>query len=365
MSDHSVLPPSAAHEWLHCAGWLKMQPPETSDSPESSEGTLRHAEGAELLKLAAVGKLPTGVIHPALTEYVNLCHNIMRRTAVFGGDSFGIERKIPMPSIHPLAFGTCDFFIFKWPHLWVVDYKHGHRYVEVFDNPQLICYASGIMDMFKIDGKTDQELQIHMHIVGPNMYVPGGPVYSWDCKGSDLRGHVNRLRAAAETNIASGDCKAGSHCRDCKARLTCKAAIRSSVDTYLAVEQAAPYDLDSYAIGNYYGLLKAAAGKVKSMIDAIEPELLSRMRRGERIPGWTKREKQSALKWQMPDAEILQLSDLLELGLRLPAKPMTPTQAIKAGVDQSIIQQYAARESAGVEIVPEDTTLARRVFAND
>ncbi len=197
------------------------------------------------------------------------------------------------------------------------------------------------------------------------MYGVGGPVYSWDCKGSDLRGHINKLRAAAEANAAGGDCKAGGHCRDCKARLTCKAAIRTSVDTYLAVEGAAPYKLDSYAIGNYYALLKAAEKTVKSMLAAIEPEILQRMRRNERIPGWTEREKMSALKWQMPDAEILQLSDMLELGLRRPAEPMTPTQAIKAGVDKTIIQQYAARESAGVEIVPEDTTAARKVFAND
>lgn len=363
--SHSVLPPSAAHEWMPCPGWLKMQPVEHTESAEASEGTLRHAEGAELLKLASIGQLPEKM-HPALVAYVELCQNIMRRAKVFGGEGFGIEQSFNMPSIHPVIFGTCDFFVFAWPHLWVIDYKHGHRYVEVLDNPQLICYASGLMDKFKIDGKTDQELQVHMHIVGPNMYGNGGPVYSWDCNGSDLRGHINKLRVAAENNISGYmHCEAGGHCRDCKARLTCKAAIKSSVDAYLAVEAAQPYKLDSYAIGNYYALLKSAERQLKSMLMAIEPELLQRMRKGERIPGWTEREKMSALKWQMPDEEILQLSDMLELGLKRPAEPMTPTQAIKAGVDKTIIQQYAARESAGLEIVPEDTTRARKVFAND
>ena len=363
MSVHCKLPPSAAHEWMHCPGWLKMQPAEQQDSAESSEGTQRHAEGAELLKLASIGQLP-GTVHPALTAYVDLCINIMRRASVFGGDGFGIEQSFPMPSISPAMFGTCDFFVFKWPHLWVVDYKHGHRYVEVLDNPQLICYASGLMDRFKIDGKTDQELQVHMHIVGPNMYGNGGPVFSWDCKGSDLRGPINRLRTASYEAVTGGPCGSGSHCRDCKARLTCKAAIKSGADTYLAVESAQPYSLDSYALGNYYALLKTAEATVKSMLAAIEPEMLQRMR-CENIPGFTTGEKMSALKWQMPDAEILQLSDMLELGLRRPAEPMTPTQAIKAGVDKTIIQQYAARESTGLEIVPDDTTLARKVFAND
>jgi hypothetical protein len=65
------------------------------------------------------------------------------------------------------------------------------------------------------------------------------------------------------------------------------------------------------------------------------------------------------LSWTKPDGEVLALGELLGLTL---SKPMTPTQAGKAGLPKDILAAYAARSAGSLKLTKASATLAAKIF---
>ncbi len=60
------------------------------------------------------------------------------------------------------------------------------------------------------------------------------------------------------------------------------------------------------------------------------------------------------------------MGDLFNINIRKPTALKTPTQAIQAGFDKSMIEtNYAHRPPGAMRLVPDDTTRTRKIFGDN
>ena len=126
------------------------------------------------------------------------------------------------------------------------------------------------------------------------------------------------------------------------------------------VYRAEPYELGDAALGAQLTILKRAEAAIGNRLTALESQIESKIRAGGMIPGWSlERGAAGKLAWTKSEAEVLALGELLGLCL---AKPMTPTQAGKAGLPKDLLAAYASRSAGSLKLTKASTTLAAKIF---
>lgn len=375
---HAPLSPSGADIWGPdgCPGSLAMQAkqPPQEETDENREGVAAHWLLAEILSGRTVGDgavAPNGVpineeMHEAVLEIVV---DVRSTTARYvDGDLYLIEHRVAAPNfIHPQNWGTPDVVFIqraeKRVNIW--DFKYGHRFVDVYQNWQLVDYAACIIDTYQITDWPDWTFTFT--IAQPRCYVRdelGGPLREWFVAGATLAPLFERLRAAAAEAMTPGAvCKTGKHCLDCLAAWDCEAHQRVggvSVDL-IHVQQSA--GMDNAAIGLELKVLAEAAKRVKDRIEILEVKALAAIGRGESVP-WHKMEfSQTRTVWvKAKQAEAAQLVAMfgvpVQLGIALP----TPREVMKQGVDETVIKPYIDKPHGAKKLVRVNENSAAKVF---
>lgn len=387
MNGHSIIPPSSAHIWgapEGCTGWVLMsqQYPETEETPESKEGTASHEIGSRLIINQSTGNISNyakdfvgetasnGVIYTedmfeAATEYTDDVGDIMRTVAVFGGENFGNEHRVEAKRINDHSFGTIDQFIFnhKTGDLYLWDYKFGFEVVEVFENWQLINYASGILDQLGLDGLKLEHINVHFRIVQPRAHHRDGTIREWIIKAIDLRAYFNILEMnAAESLGSNATIRSGSHCRHCSARHACPAALQAGIRMYEVAMQPVPVDLSPEALGVQLTIVKRALKQLDCLVSGFEEQAKSLIRSGSNINGWMVEQGVGREKWNKPVAEVIAMGNIFEKNLKKPDEAITPKQAVKLGIDAAVIKEYSITPNTGLKIVPDNGNKARSTF---
>ena len=314
-------------------------------------------EGAE----PAIGQsTPNGIILTAdHIDYARVYTHDIRTT--MPPDTLAVEAPVKaVERIHPESWGSVDCYAYnaKARILYVWDYKYGYGLVEAFENWQLINYTVGILDSL---GVQDDRVTVRMTVIQPRAPHPEGPIRRWVVKGSDLRPHANQLHAAAHEALGPNPAiRSGDHCKNCTARHACPAAHKAALFAVDVTDRAEPYELDEAAIGLQLTVLKRAAKAIECRLTALETQAEGKIRAGGMIPGWAmERGAAGKLAWTKPDGEVLALGNLLGIEL---SKPMTPTQAGKAGLPKELIEVYATRSPGALKLVKASTTLAAKIF---
>lgn len=383
--SHSIIPPSSAGIWGKpdgCTGWVLMAQcyPETEETPEAREGTASHWVASEVLESYTndtgiktcnmfVGEnAPNGVViteemaEGAELQVKDVLAICQERGAL---QEMHVEQRIEAPRIHELSFGTCDCYLFdrKTGELFIWDYKFGYGVVEAFENWQSINYVAGIIDKYNIDGLEDQFTTVHMRIVQPRAFHREGPVREWKVKASDLRGYFNQLQSnAAKALGPNAECNSGPHCKHCPGRHACEAALTAGIRLFEAASKPIPVELSDHALGVQLALAKRAREQLEYLESGFEEQVASRMRSGALIPGWSKEDSYGREKWNKPFEEIIAMGDMLGKDLRK-KEAITPKQAIKLGVDETVIKAYSTQPRTGVKIVPDNGNKAKQVFS--
>jgi hypothetical protein len=385
---HSILPPSSAGIWGKpegCTGWVLMNQtyPETESSVEAMEGDASHEIGSELIKDAQtnnvnrhtpgdwVGKTASnGVI---FTEnmfdcakiYADNVIDVMRRTAVFAGNSFYVEQRVDIPAVHEINFGTPDSALYDKSRgdVYIWDYKFGFEVVEAFENWQMLDYLAGLLVEFDIDGHLDQHTTVYIRVIQPRAHHRDGIIREWKVNASDLRAYFNILKTNADISLGpDATFKTGSHCKNCPGRHACPAALKAGLGMYEAVSKPIPLELTPEALGVQLAIVKRARKQLEYLESGFEEQLKSIIRGGVLVKGWSTEPSFGHEKWNKPVNEIIAMGDMLTFDLRKPVEAITPKQAKKLGIDDAVITAYSITPSTGLKIVSDNGNKAKQVF---
>ncbi|MGH8241573.1 MAG: DUF2800 domain-containing protein, partial [Steroidobacteraceae bacterium] len=287
--------------------------------------------------------------------------------------------------IHPDMWGEPD----GWRHdaieevLHVPDYKYGFDVVEVYENWQVIAYAIGLLDSL---GLNDQVTKVRMIVVQPRAFHTRGPVREWVVMGDELRAYANIAHSATLSAVRKPgeivfggklEAVAGPHCLNlhCPARHVCNTSSLAAGHIAEWTREAEPaFELSPAQMGTEWSILRAARDTLDARLTGIAAAIEQHIRSGTRVPGAKMEAGGAPLKWK-PDTTI---DDVHGLGAmlnppkdmrNLPLEPnsrkcpvITPTQAIKAGVDKALVEVYAEPTPTAMKLTPDDGTEARRAF---
>jgi hypothetical protein len=362
--------PSALQRIQHCQGSATLEalyPAEQSD--DARDGEAAHWAFAEQLygRVVAEGQITPGnvVLTAEMLEASDVALDYVRAKTKGMMGSLMIEQEFFPKRIHPDMRGRldCGAWLFpasRRPHLFVAEFKFGHRYVDHFENAQNIAAACALLDATKYD---DQNVDVTLAIIQPRCYSGGGPVREWNCTASDLRAHINWLHMAVEKALGPNpQCRPNPECGDCRGRHACRPY---QLDGFRSMEyssSAVPFDLTPDAAGLELKWLKQCADRVKGRITGLEAQIEAQLKDGQRVQWWRLENTVGREVWR-DEAQALAMGETMGVPLARPVEPITPAQARKAGVPADVVAGFAHRPAGGVKMVPDEgATALARVF---
>jgi len=346
----------------------------TEDSESSREGKLAHAVAARGIVLtllnckqierheviAEPGEDVTEEMVEGARIYINKVLAV--RQQFMGCAELHIEEKTPIYSVHPECWGTPDAWIGNHAvGLHVFDYKFGHRYVEVFENWQLIAYASGALDSMSFNGSgIPPDFKIHMTIVQPRSYHPAGHVNTWTVTYEQLKSYIEQLRVAEFTAMQpTAPCNPNPECSFCSARHACTALRQSALTAVDISTLNTPDELTNESLGSELRYLKRAHKLLDARITGLEEQALAKLKSGERVPDFRLEQSSGRTRWKTPEEEVVILGQLYGVDLAKPLTAITPNQAEKKGIPRALINQMTETPRGALKLVEDNT---RKIF---
>jgi uncharacterized protein DUF2800 len=361
----------------HASVSLQATVPELPETPEEAEGTA----GDLIATWAAQGRLldvGTKFDSGGRTWEVSIdMHNGARLwTETMHNGTQGalrLQDGVRATAIHPEhCWGTPDAWEYfpkgtgpqAKPVLRVGDYKFGHRFVEVFENWQLIGYAVAVIERLNLN---DNDLILELILCQPRAYRPGeSAVRVWRVPAVEIRALINIAMSAAHAALAPNPtATTGNHCLDCRARHACK-ALRYSTASIIDFSMTAELlRLDPVSMGQELRILRAAMRRLEARETGLAAQVEATIRAGERVPFFNLEPKRSNLQWRedVGIEERLALGTLCNIDIRKPTDTFTPRQAIDAGIDERVILQYAHRPPGALALKEDDPKATRKVIS--
>lgn len=369
---HSILAPSSSARRIQCpqSTTLEAAFPEDAESEEAREGEAAHWASSEMLagRLIDEGQIaPNGVVLTReMADGADLYYDDVVRTLQPYGltpQHCAVESRVAIPRVHPQSRGTPDCYVTvpgKPMKLFLWDYKFGHRYVEVFQNFQCVEYAAGIVGHVP---DLDPGVEIVITIVQPRAFHREGPVRRWRTTLADLRALINIASTGAHEALGPQPrTRVGPECRDCRARHACPTLQAAGYADMDFARHETPLVMSPAAAGLELKFINRAMQRLKARASGLEEQLKAAARRGEQTPGWLLQPGESRERWKVPAAQVVAVGQALHLDLSKPVDAVTPTQARQKGMHPDIVAQFAERPPAGMVLVEDDGSAARRAF---
>lgn len=378
--SHARVAPSGLHLTVPCPGSLQLQEkaPPLPMTEEEEEGHVAHAV-AQAYAQGNGSLFPRGrkIKIPGGTRDWEIDDDMIDGALMYKHETSPagrFEDAVRCQDVDDDSYGTPDYWqSMSLPLLKVMDYKYGHRYVEVFENYQTISYTAGVGRFLQLPPETP----VRLGIVQPRAFHRNGPVRIWDNVWDDVTGSRPLMLGDIYAYIAryirprvalalgpNPPTHPGRHCLDCKARHMCEALRRTDAHIFDYVGTTVPDDLDNYALGRELRIIAEA----KKLLEARETGLFARAdalaRAGMPIAFWSLQPKGTRLKWldNTSVEEVASMAKILGYDVLKPPALITPTQAKDKGIDEAIIMQYADRPSGGFVLKPDDSTALRKAF---
>lgn len=362
--------PSGLDLTVRCPGSLQLQARVTPvpTTFEQAEGTGAHTVALKYAN-GAGADWPLGRKFMVDRHQLEVDDDMLDGAAIYRGEAQPggrFEDPVAIPDVHPTCKGTPDYWrcimeVFL-RLLKVIDYKYGHRYVEVFECYQLIAYAAGVIRLLNLPA----DFPVMLVIVQPRSYSGPGPVREWNTTAAEIIRICHEV-IYPKVELALGEnppTYAGRHCADCTARHLCRTYQQTTESIVDFAGVAEIQDLDEQSIGQELRLLKEAIKRLEGRYTGLYEHASSLGRGGKLIPHWSMEAGKGRLGWMANTTveQIASMGELLGIETRKPVALKTPTQVIAAGIDESVVMQYAERPRGAMRLVPDDTTKLRKIF---
>ena len=229
MGSHALLSASSSKRWLNCPPSARLcAEVEDTTSEYAKEGTDAHTLceykvktmlGIEMQDPTADLSYYDEEMERCANDYACYIMEGLEDIKAYCNDPLVlIEQRLDFSKYVPDGFGTGDCLIVADNTLYIIDFKYGKGVeVDSEDNPQMMCYAIGALELF--DRLYDIE-NVCMIIFQPrieNISVSNMSVtelYNWA---------ENTLKPIAQLAYeGKGEFKAGEHFQFCKIKASCR-----------------------------------------------------------------------------------------------------------------------------------------------
>lgn len=328
MSSHSRFAPSSMSRLMACAGsyQLSLIAPPQEETDSTLEGTAAHEVMSAYFETG--DKLPIGhitrngvAVTKDMIDGLNVLIDYVNSLEL---DYVNAEQRVYMSSLHKDCWGTADLYYDDLSVTHVIDYKFGHKYVDEYENWQLISYAAGcVSDQFN-PNKT-----VYLHVVQPRCYLKS-PCRVWKTSVGELRAYWNKIRAQLE-HIDSGinvKCVTSKECINCPARLGCE-TYKTEVNNIVGLAETPSYVPGSLLNQDHeLVVLQDAMELLKGRIEVLETSVEAQLRAGAASPNYAIVNVDGRAKWNA-SADIRSLGDMMGVKLFKDPEPLTPAQVKK------------------------------------
>lgn len=289
-------------------------------------------------------KAPNGVfITPEMAEHVSeFVKDITGQGAVQQDTSF-TSNKWEVP-------GRADHVSYKDKVLTVRDFKYGWGIVEPENNWTLLWHAIGFglyLTHTQAINLINEVEKIVLMIYQPRPHHPSGRVRSWEITGKEMVELYAQLQKALEN--PTDKLNTGPNCYKCSHLATCPAAIKAGMNAIEVSESAFISDIDNTSLGFFLDQAERALKILQQTKDAYEDLALHRIKQGQIIENYALDNDFTNKLWkENVTAEMLKMfsgKDLTEPKLK------TPSQAIKDGVSEILVDSLSERRMKGVKLV--------------
>lgn len=341
--------------------------PQTEEQAEGELGHLvahKHAIGAQL-------EWPLGRKVKVAEYEFEIDDDMVDGAAIYADEAQPggrFESPVSIPDVHAECWGTPDYWraIMETYSklLKVIDYKYGHRFVEVFEHYQLIAYAAGVARFLELP----LDFPVMLVIVQPRNYTHG-PVREWKTTVAEIYRICAEVIAPRVVEALGPTPRAitGRHCLDCQARHACGLLQTSTANLVDFSGTAEVREMPDDAVGAELRILKEAMKRLEARYTGLYEHASSLVRMGRPVAHWSMEAGQGRLKWKdgVTPESVADMGDLFGFNLRKPLAVLTPTQCVKTGIDKGVIDEYAHRPTGAMRLVQDDTVRTRKIFGDN
>ena len=237
MPNHALLSASSSHRWLHCPPSARLcEGYDDKGSNFAAEGTDAHALCEYKLRtaLGMEAKDPTEDLSwydAEMEEYANgyaafVMELVEEAKKTCPDPVVLIEQRLDYSRYVAEGFGTGDCVIIADGTLHIVDFKYGRGIlVEAEDNPQMMLYALGALELFDCLYDIDT---VSMTIFQPRR----GNVSTYTLPKADLYEWADTVLAPTAELAWSGEGEyhCGEWCQFCKAKADCRERAKANME---------------------------------------------------------------------------------------------------------------------------------------
>lgn len=241
--------------------------------------------------------------------------------------------------------------------LYIDDMKYGYGIVEPDFNWTLIAHAIGYAE--RAAEANVQFSHVELSIYQPRVWHYAGQFRTWLITYAELMQLRERLVDSVIRPL--DELRTGPLCVKCKAFATCPAARQAGYNMLDATDIVFTDDLPAEALSALYDQFKYASKFITAKAEALEELITHRLKNGQPTGDYALEPTFGNRKWNSgltPD--VLRMI----LGERV-VKPavLTPSQLIKLGVDETIVESLSSRPSTGTKLIRESADArARRLL---
>ena len=271
-----------------------------------------------------------------------------------------IEQPVACKRIHESCWGTPDIRFWGNGTLVVIDFKYGYRYVDEFENEQLVAYTVGEIDA---QGVSDLGQKCVNVIIQPRAYG-ASTVRSWEYNASAVRGLVNILANAVQGALAERPTATATPegCRNCRARHGCPTNQTAGQMAMAYSNQPQPLELAPAALSTELLYAERQLKLLESRVTGLKAQALYLAQNGARLPHHTLGTGRGKTVWNLPDDQVIAMGAALGLNLANEPDAITPKQALAKGLNPVLLPALSSTRSGEPRLVVDDGSKARRVF---